>query len=475
MQNTKGKAVILNYTPDPERIVASAARLSSTPGSATGIYHRSPEGNSKLVSKVVSLGHTSLIEHVYFTIAFENCTPFFEQFMIEFRLASFTIQSRRYVDFSKNGYYIPEFRFNQEITDTEKKNIIDIYQRHMMELFNEYLYLIENRIPKEDARFILPYSFKGNFYCTLNARELTHVLYAALYGRGSHYTEIKEIGESLFEQAKTLAPDIFQNLIHLEDGPDDKEPLLQNLLKEYHIPAEDSNPQLSELLYYTEDVERKTAIATLINHTQCSLTAAMETLTHNPGLQEKLLNIVLKDKRKRELEQASFTFRINHISLACLTHFVRHRIQSINIPSFTQFGKSKNYVCPESIKQNAELLRRYQKMWELNLKIYYQFLNLGVLKEDLVYLYLSGNVLDVITTINARELIHFFHLRTCQRAQWEIRNIAIDMLKKVRQVAPAIFNQVGPSCFPTGKCPEGKFSCGQMAKMKDKFSKGLEI
>ncbi|HEX3048099.1 MAG TPA: FAD-dependent thymidylate synthase [Bacillota bacterium] len=473
MQNTDGQAIILNCTPDPERIVAAAARLTSTSGTATEIYHRSPEGNSKLVSKVVSLGHTSLIEHVYFTIAFENCTPFFEQFMIEFRLASFTIQSRRYVDFSKNGYYIPEFRFERDIPEADKQNLLDTYHQHMVELFNEYLYLIEQGIPKEDARFILPYSFKGNFYCTLNARELIHVIYAALYGRGSHYAEIKKIGESLFTQAKTLAPDIFENLIHLEDEPDDKEALLRDLLGKHTVPEDEGNTELTELLYYTADIESRVAIATLINHTQCSSKTARELINSDSGLREKLLEIVLHDKRKRELEQVEFTFRINNISLACLTHLVRHRIQSINIPSFTQFGKSKHHVIPESIKQNEELFIRYQKVWDTNRKIYQQFLDSGVQKEDLVYLYLSGNVLNIVTTMNARELIHFFHLRTCQRAQWETRYIALDMLKKTRQVAPGIFNYVGPSCFPAGKCPEGKFSCGQMGKMSELFDHRL--
>ena len=67
------------------------------------------------------MGHMSFIEHATFTIAFENVSAFVEQFFIEFRLASFTIKSRRYVDFGKMGFYIPKFRLR-----TQSDNYYDL-------------------------------------------------------------------------------------------------------------------------------------------------------------------------------------------------------------------------------------------------------------------------------------------------------------------------------------------------------------
>ena len=81
------------------------------------------------------------------------------------------------------------------------------------------------------------------------------------------------------------------------------------------------------------------------------------------------------------------------------------------------------------------------------------------------YFALSGNVMDVMTTMNARELMLFIRLRSCNRAQWEIRNVATGMLSLLRKNFPALFNHYGPSCVLSGACPEGKMTCGKKDEM----------
>ena len=78
-------------------------------------------------------------------------------------------------------------------------------------------------------------------------------------------------------------------------------------------------------------------------------------------------------------------------------------------------------------------------------------------------------MLNVVTTMNARELMLFFRLRSCTRAQWEIRAMADEMLKLVKEVAPTLFKYAGPPCV-SGPCPEGKMSCGRMLEMRDKYA-----
>ena len=73
----------------------------------------------------------------------------------------------------------------------------------------------------------------------------------------------------------------------------------------------------------------------------------------------------------------------------------------------------------------------------------------------------------MIVTMNARELMHFFALRCCNRAQWEIRDIAWQMLAEVQKVAPAVFVNAGPGCL-NGPCPEGKKCCGKSAEVKER-------
>ena len=78
-----------------------------------------------------------------------------------------------------------------------------------------------------------------------------------------------------------------------------------------------------------------------------------------------------------------------------------------------------------------------------------------------MYFALSGHVTDIRLSMNARELLHFLKLRTCTRAQWEIRNAAWQMLKLLQESYPALFDQYGPSCRVTGRCPEGRLTCGK--------------
>ena len=87
--------------------------------------------------------------------------------------------------------------------------------------------------------------------------------------------------------------------------------------------------------------------------------------------------------------------------------------------------------------------------------------------DTLAYYAMSGHVTDILLTANARELLHFAKLRTCTRAQWEIRNVAREMLVQVCEVSPMIFKNYGPSCAVTGRCPEGRMSCGQPVRIVD--------
>jgi thymidylate synthase (FAD) len=426
------------------------------------------------MSTVSGIGHNTVIEHAVFTIAFENVSAFFEQFLIEFRLAAYTIKSRRYVDFRHMGFYLPEFRFAREVSEVEKKDVSAAFREHVTELFQAYTMLEEKGIPREDARFVLPYCYRSNIYCTVNARELVHIIYSALYGRGKRFPELVHLGNQLLRQARHILPDVFDRVARLESGTEDKEAKLRALLGK-RIPKAGSPGALTELTAFTPEPEKQVALAALITHTGGETDALLRLLEDDPDWMRGVIEIVKNDRRKRELEQVHFTFRINGLSLAGLTHLARHRIQSLMAPSFTESGKSKTYLVPESIASDPLVRERYHAIWQRNLSFFEQMEKTGVVAEDLVYLYLSGNLVDVSTTMNARELYHFLRLRTCNRAQWEIRAIAIDMLKQLRQIAPRLFANVGPACFMDGQCPEGKFSCGQIRSVKAFFDKDAAI
>ncbi len=457
-RNNPSGAMIVGISEKGEAICAAAARISTTAGDAIDILQRSAdaEKNQALIQKVMASGHTSVLEHIYFNIAFHNVSAFVEQFMIEFRMASFTVKSRRYVDFSQVGYYVPDFA---------QPGVAADFRAHVDTLFTDYAFLIEQGIPKEDARFLLPYCYFSNFYCSMNARELQYMLQAMLQGRGKAFPEIHKLGQQLLRQAQEYAPAIF--------GPvgDKKDLHPFSLPSSIHVTDTEQVGEVTpcvELLAGSEHPAHLVAQTTLIQATGMQ-SAAIETQLRDPAVLEEVLRAYMLSERPRALENIVFTFRINHVSLAGITHFARHRMQSIMIPSLAQVEKH-NYIMPESVRKNPDALGKYRQAFARNADFADSLLKRGVPAEDAAYLALSGNTLDITTTMNARELLLFFKLRTCNRAQWEVRTIAMDMLSLLREGAPALFRHMGPSCFVTGRCPEGRLTCGKMQQVCEAFA-----
>ena len=250
-------AFIIGVSSCNEEVCAAGGRISTQQGTALEIFDRShdPEKNARLISKVTASGHTSTVEHVFFNLAFNNVSVVVEQFMIEFRLASFTVKSRRYVDFADCGYYVPSFS-----SDVLRER----YTAHMDRLFALYAKLCDAGVPLEDARFVLPYCFYSNFFCSLGGRELVNVLRSMLYGRGSAYPEIREIGESLLKQAQEAAPGVFADFEEKNKNYRDL-PDLPAFAKE----ADNGPGRAVELLSYDRNAECNVARAALIERYGC--------------------------------------------------------------------------------------------------------------------------------------------------------------------------------------------------------------
>jgi len=449
----KSTALIIGMTDTDEKVTAASGRISTQEGTALGIWDKSQDHdkNANLIGKVTASGHTSTVEHTYFQIAFQNVTAVVEQFIIEFRLASYTVKSRRYVNFSDAGFYVPDFQ-NAEIEES--------YKNHMSKMFALYDELCANGVLREDARFVLPYCLYSNFFCSVNGREFLNMLSAMICGRGARYPEIKKLGLELYEQAKQKAPGIMSSF-----NPDK---VVNDVLDLSFIDVKPQHTETPvELLAYTPDAAKCIARNALISNKNYS-TEQIESIIADENTTEKIVEAVVKCKRPRALECANYTFRFNNVSLSCITHFARHRIQSIEIPELTKTDRM-SYIIPPVLKDKSELLEKYKNAFKETAEEYERLKNLGVSEELLVYYQLSGNTLDIVTTMNARQLLLFLRLRSCTRAQWEIQKYAVDALKKLRQVAPAVFKFYGPSCF-VGACPEGRMTCGKAAQIKEIFT-----
>ncbi|OGO86678.1 MAG: thymidylate synthase, flavin-dependent [Clostridiales bacterium GWE2_32_10] len=468
------KITILNKAEGMEKIAAAAAKLSTTDGTAEGIYNNIDlDKDSKLIQKVIKIRHVTLIEHIYFNLALEGISVFIEQFLIEHRLCAFTVKSRRYVDYRNQGTYIPDFEFDKKVSDKTRQYVNEAYKNHVNYLFENYAKLIDNGMKVEDARFILPYSFYSDMFMSSNARELTHLIYACIYGRGRHYSEIRNFGEMLHSKLKELAPNIFDNIRLIEEGEEISEEKLNVILNNKVQKRRDKkdNEDKVEIVDFTKNPEELVAISAIIKNQQCAYYDAKSLLESDESLQNKILEIVCTDKRKRELEQINFTIRINNVSLPILTHISRHRIQALIVPSFTEFGKSKKNKIPAIVEENETLKRIFYKVLDTHNNLYDEFVKLGASKYSLVYMYLSGNLIDIQTTMNAREVFNFLKVRACERAQWEIKEYSREMLAKLKKIAPNIFKYAGPSCVATGRCTEGVMSCGRQDEVREAIGK----
>ena len=177
------------------------------------------------------------------------------------------------------------------------------------------------------------------------------------------------------------------------------------------------------------------------------------------------------------IEHVSFSFGIEGISRACSHQLVRHRVASYSQQSQRYVKEEQfDYVIPPSIKQDPALIREFEKFMaeaqENYTKVLKRLDELGYKGEagqqDARYLLPNAAETKIVVTMNARELLHFFRVRCCNRAQWEIREMAERMLAHVKRVAPTIFAKSGPGCL-YAPCPEGKMTCGKIEEVRKKF------
>ena len=170
------------------------------------------------------------------------------------------------------------------------------------------------------------------------------------------------------------------------------------------------------------------------------------------------------------LEHASFTFAIDGISRACSHQLVRHRLASYSQQSqrYVRFGSEEDFVIPPSIAGSSEAREVFYQAMKDARDAYERLVSLGLAEgheraavlEDARFVLPNAAETKIVVTMNARELRHFFSLRCCRRAQWEINRLAWAMRHLAISVAPLLFQGTGPGCVSTG-CPEGKMSCGE--------------
>ena len=188
-------------------------------------------------------------------------------------------------------------------------------------------------------------------------------------------------------------------------------------------------------------------------------------LCYNGKNPAKSLDVAMDGGHESVIEHAVFTFRVEGVSRALLAQLTRHRLASYSVQSqrYVNYLKGFDYVTPPKIVALGEdAVAEYDRQmatiheWYVGWK---EKLGKGEDgNEDARFVLPNACATCLLVTMNARELRHFFSLRCCSRAQWEIRHLARQMLALCQEVAPVLFADAGPGCV-RGHCPEGEKSC----------------
>lgn len=457
------------------RIIATACKLSRANGTIDKIYKDSKdyEKNLRFIKRVLAMGHESVAEHDSFVFSLKDVSPVVEQILIEERIASFTIKSRREVDFGKAGFYVPTFRDENYKPIANNRELVKKYLKHMKYLYGCYDEFLQVGVKKEDARFILPYSFHSNIEMGINARTLKNLTVRFLRGKESKIAEVRELGEAFYEIIRKYVP-YYEDIIarELESSRIPSEDLVKAALNKGINDCSYEIPDKVQMTDATDDADKVILINALMRTYNYDYAKALkkynEVFAHDLEYQKEVMRAILENGGA-EFAQVNFGFDVP-ISLAVLTHLTRHRTHKIHVPDFVPIRDLKQYKIPPTL--NAAQKQKMAEVFAENARVYQEFVDSGVCQEDLVYFYLSGTMLNVKTNMDGKTLSHIARLRICNKAQWEIRNVVREMRSLVLEKSPIYASTLGPDCEVFLECHEGRESCGKVNILRGKQCAG---
>lgn len=249
---------------------------------------------------------------------------------------------------------------------------------------------------------------------------------------------------------------------------------------------------LVQLIAHTNDPEKTVAAAAKLCYSDAHIETLLDGLT--PEKTADFLQKLSDLGHASPIEHASFTFGIEGVSRTFLAQVTRHRIASFSVQSQRYVRlEDFRYVIPPEIEAIPEAKAHFVEAMNADAQKYLELvqsleeahtrhlIEQGLpekaarakaskqANEDARFVLPNACETKMVMTMNCRSLLNFFNLRCCNRAQWEIRAVADEMLRLVLPLAPHIFASAGPRCL-TGPCPEGRMCCGQQAEVRQKYA-----
>lgn len=218
-----------------------------------------------------------------------------------------------------------------------------------------------------------------------------------------------------------------------------------------------------KLLRYTPEPEKTVAMSARLCYSPIGAAQLEEKISDEQAA--KLVRKLVTMGHFSTLEHVTFTFAIEGVSRVLTHQLVRHRIASYSQQS-QRYVKEHDFetILPPTIAAKPEAKAKFERLM-LEIQNLYNELtdDYGVPAEDARYVLPNAAETKIVATFNVRSLLNFFSLRCCNRAQWEIRQLAEKMLAECKTVAPVLFENAGPTCVSEGVCHEGAMSCGRLA------------
>lgn len=225
-----------------------------------------------------------------------------------------------------------------------------------------------------------------------------------------------------------------------------------------------------KLISHTPDPERMVAMSARLCYSPIGAEELVENMSESQV--EKLVGKIVEMEHLSTLEHVSFTFAIEGVSRVLTHQLVRHRIASYSQQSQRYVSEHDfEYIMPPAVASNKDAKEKFEQLMDTIQNTYNELVELGVHKEDARYCLANAAETKIVVTMNARTLLHFFQLRCCVRAQWEIRHLAELMLAQVKTIAPLLFKKAGPTCVTNNYCSEGDLTCGRLAAMQSSAKK----
>lgn len=426
----------------PETISAAYARISRNPADVNLLRKEAREEVEKARKSneniVFGLGHSSVAEHACFNFDIIGISRYALEFLENFRLASYTEKSQRYIKIDDDVVLPYEFSEspNKElflkIINKQNKFYNEAYEKIKAVYIEDGMEKKEaSLIAKEDGRYALSLAIKGQLGMTVNGRTLENMIQKL---QAYNLKELKELSDKLYNVSYPLAPSL------IKYTKPEKYHFVKSTLFS-HIKAKPTKVSESEgvkLYSTTANPDEEILASLLFNKGNMSYQMAREQAALLPFDEKKKIFLeIFKDLKSyhsllREFESAIFSFEAT-MSATAFAQAKRHRIGTIIKQDYLP---ALGVTIPESIK-TAGLEDEFMNLVGNVNVVYYRLKDIA--PESCNYLLTNAHRRRVQFTMNARELYHFFRMREDIHAQWDIRNIAKNVLDLVKKKAPLTF------------------------------------